>query len=960
MEQTAKRHLTGGRAATPGALPAYDSRNMRREGTVEFVRLTGRPAARTALEEVPFVPDKRFQLLTYLAHDGDWVGRERAAFLFWPDSDTATSKQNLRGLLQRLRSLPFDPGIEVSPHQLRWRVPSDIAELREALAAGDSRRALEAVKGPLLLGLDGDDVGEYSEWLAIEREQLHSRWRAVALEVMAATTAANVGEAPALLRRLVEADGLDEEPVRAYMHVMTRLGRPADALRAYRDLAVRLQRELDLEPSSETIQAYERAREAAEALPAAGSEGPAENVSISPSTSREAAPGPTRPPTPSTSFVGREAELGDVTTMLRDPGCRVLSLTGPGGIGKTRLALATAGALEAEFENGVVFVRLESLTDPAEVGPAVANALGLGQSSRPDRMDEVESELKGSEVLLVLDNFEHVLDAARLLPRLLAAGPGVKMVVTTRERVGIEAEWVYPVDGLDYPEGEVTADQLAGFESARLLLERARRVRPGFVFTDSDMPALMKLFELTAGLPLAIELAAVWLRAVPLTTLVEELDRDPGALLIADSDKTQRHSSVRAVFEQSWTRLTTVEQRVMRRLAAFVDAFTAEAATFVADANRGVLGALVDKSLLRLGADGRYTRHPLVKSFTREKLAADTAEQEEVWGRHTAYYLRFLRERTDRAKGPRPGDVLREVSAEWRELKAVMRRAAERFDRADLVHLMNLLELDLGYFQAHGHDDETLKSLGDAATAAEGLGELATARDLRGRVGDTYVVFRGDLGAGLTEYRVASELASRAGDHAREAVFMSLCGVVERLLDATAGQDLLDAALERAKASDDPLARATVLEHRAYVHAVAGESELAREFYLRSLAAIEDPVAMTTVHPSEVAKRRYYVTVNLGDLERQMGDEGAAMASKRRALDLAKAVGNPIWQAIAHLELGQLHAGAKRHDEARDHLREAWSLCKANHVTAHLGRIVAVATEHGYGRPESWDAQAEP
>src|SRR5690554_1408227 len=103
---------------------------MTRKGGVEFVQLTGHPTARTALEEVPFVPDKRFQLLTYLAHDGDWVGRERAAFLFWPDSDTATSRQNLRGLLQRLRSLPFEPGLEVSPHQLRWRVPSDLSVLK--------------------------------------------------------------------------------------------------------------------------------------------------------------------------------------------------------------------------------------------------------------------------------------------------------------------------------------------------------------------------------------------------------------------------------------------------------------------------------------------------------------------------------------------------------------------------------------------------------------------------------------------------------------------------------------------------------------------------------------------------------------------------------------------------------------------------------------------------------------
>jgi len=927
---------------------------------VGFVRLTGRPAAVAGVGEVPFAPDKRYQLLGYLAYAGGWVGRERVAFLFWPDSDTSTSRQNLRALLQRLDSLPFAPGVEATKHQLRWEVPTDVATFNEALARGDVKAALAAYQGPLLRDVGGDAGDEFDGWLDMEREQLYSRWRSLALRRLGDLGPEDEDEASELARRLLEADPLDEEAVRDHMRALTRWGRPTAAARAYRELAARLERELGMEPTSDTVLAYEEALAAAAApsQPApAGTAAPAgareeggatEGVAPAGGPTVDTADAYQRLPVPATSFVGREAELEEVAALLQTPDCRLLSLTGPGGVGKTRLALAAAQRLAGEGPGAVVYVPLETASSAEEVLPAIAAALGIPRSAGGDPWEAVQRRVAGGSLLIVIDNFEHVLGAAVLLPRLLAAGDGVKLLVTTRERLGLEAEWTYLVGGLDYPGGDVPFADLEGYAAVELLLERARRVRPGFRLTEEDLPHLRRLFAATQGMPLAIELVAAWLRAVPLGALVEELELDPGGLRAASADVPARHESVRAVFEQSWSRLTDAERQVMRRLAVFVGPVTPEAAAFVAGASRTVLAALVDKSLLRLDQDGRYDRHPLLLSFARERLAEDAGEQRAVELRHSAYYLRFLRERTDRAKGPRPAQVQQEVRAEMRDLRAAMRRAAERRLNAELVAFMQLLELELGYFQAHGHDDETLALLDRAAEAAGASGALEAARDLRGRVGDAYGLHRGDPRRALSEYRAAAELARRTENVGREAVFVSLSGVMRRIIEPGVGQAELDRALALAHESGDPVALSIVYEHRAFVQGREGDLEAARELYLRSRETVENVPDPEAVHPFELTRRRYFATLNLGELDHKLGRLDDAVAARHAALSLARQVGNQIWEAFARVELGEMFASVGRHDEAAEHLRVARALYVANHVTVHLSKIENLAEQHGY------------
>ena len=924
------------------------------EGGVEFLRLTGHPRATLASDEIDFVPDKRYQLLCYLAYDSGWVGRERAAFLFWPDADTDGSRQNLRGLLQRLRTLPFAPSIEADKHQLRWDVQTDFKIFNEAAERGDVDVAIDSYHGPLLEGLESDDAGEFSGWLEIAREELRSRWRALTLVRMAQLAPGDELTADNLLRRLIDSDSLDEEAVRTYMLAMASLGQLGSARSAYREFAARLEREMELAPTSETVAAFEALRELDEAP----------TVRLQPKGRRpagaareESAEAPTNGrfnqfPTPATTFIGREMELVEIVERLRDSECRLLSLVGQGGVGKTRLALAAAALLIDEypdnFPDGVLFVALDVTHSADEILPTLADALGIEPTLGEELYPKVAKALREAQVLLIFDNFEHVLSGVDLVSRLLEEAPAVKVLATTRERLGLEAEWTYQVEGLDYPATAIAFDDLRTFGAVRLLVDRARRVRQDFRLVAEDLPELERLWSLTEGLPLAIELTAAWLRAVPLATLVRDISENLDLLTTVSRDAQPRHMSMQAVFEQSWSQLTEPERSALRRLAVFNAPVSPAAAAYVAEAERVTMAALIDKSLIRLDRNGRYDRHPLLFSYTRQKLAQVAAEQAATEERHSAYYLRFLRERTDRARSGQVEKVMREIASEVREVNSALRRAAANHRSGEIVAFMQLLELDIEYFRARGYSDETLTMLSTAADAALEAGDVETARDLRGRLGDAFGIHRGDEERARKEYQTAAELARLSQDRAREAVFVSLSGVMLSSRDKGAGWVELDRALALAREVGDGLALSKVLENRAYMLSQGKDYVEARRNLSESLAVIEDSQTTGSITAYELARRRYYSIMNIGELDYKLGHLEKAEAAKRRALEIAEHMSNPILEAHAHYGIGEIYAETERPEDAIRHLEVAVSLYLENNVTAHLEPIDALVARHGY------------
>jgi len=342
-------------------------------------------------------------------------------------------------------------------------------------------------------------------------------------------------------------------------------------------------------------------------------------------------PGTQIPQSPG-SLIGREFELAEITRLMEDSKCRLLTLTGAGGIGKTRLALETASQQQAVFELGGIFINLAPLGGRDQIVTAIADALGFVLYSASDRSVQLINRLSDKEVLIVLDNFEHLLSQADCvsLPRdLLAGAPLVKLMVTSREPLQLQSEWVFEVRGLPIP-GINESDTFESSSAVKLFVQRAQQTRSGFALRPEDRSAVREICQLVDGMPLAIELAATWTRTLTCAEIGREIQSNVNFLTTSSRDTTERHRSLRATFDHSWKLLSSQEQAVLQRLSIFKGGFTREAAEYVAGANLSLLSALVSKSLLHRTEQGQYDLHELVRQYSLEYLKKNEAEYVET------------------------------------------------------------------------------------------------------------------------------------------------------------------------------------------------------------------------------------------------------------------------------------------------------------------------------------------
>lgn len=351
-----------------------------------------------------------------------------------------------------------------------------------------------------------------------------------------------------------------------------------------------------------------------------------------------------------TPLVGRQREVEELSQLLRDPQCRLLTLVGPGGIGKTRLAIETASRVQDVFADGVYFVPLASIGSINAVISMIADAIHFAFYGPSDPTVQLLNHLQDKHLLLLLDNLEHLLveesqqeTLVELLLEILRQAVHVKLVTTSREALGLQDEWVVEVAGLPIP---ARTDTEGGTQntSVELFLQRARRAHVGFFATQEDFPAIVRICQLVDGMPLGIELAAAWVRTLSCDEIAEELERGLGFLSVSARDVPARHRSMQAVFDQSWKLLSEQEQTALLRLSVFRGGFRREVAEQVANATLQVLSTLVTKSLIRRSNAGRYDLHELVRQFALAKLADDAEQMHIAQEQHSLYYLRLLRE----------------------------------------------------------------------------------------------------------------------------------------------------------------------------------------------------------------------------------------------------------------------------------------------------------------------------
>jgi len=374
-------------------------------------------------------------------------------------------------------------------------------------------------------------------------------------------------------------------------------------------------------------------------------------------------------------FVNRTREIAEITRRLNDANCRLLTLVGPGGIGKTRLAMRVAVDCVDQFDDGVYFAPLQPLDSPEFILSAIIDVVSPQSRSGSDLKHQLLQYLREKALLLVLDNFEHLLEGAELLTEILDAAPDVKLLVTSREALNMQGEWRYSVTGLQYPE-TTAAEPSEVYSAVQLFVERARQVRGDLSLVD-EQAAVVRVCRLVEGMPLALELAAGWTKILPTDEIASEIQRSLDFLSTSLRDVPQRHQSITAVFEQTWGRLTDEERRVFRALSVFSGGFRREAAQAVAGVSMRVLSNLMDKSLLTLEPNGRYQIHELLRQYAQTRAETTPDETLRIRNLHAAYYARFLDQRNTDLNGGRQREASLEIEAEIDNIRAAWSWAIE-------------------------------------------------------------------------------------------------------------------------------------------------------------------------------------------------------------------------------------------------------------------------------------------
>jgi predicted ATPase/DNA-binding SARP family transcriptional activator len=623
---------------------------------------------------------KALALLAYLAVTRQPHSRDVLATLLWPDSSQREARGNLRRTLHTLKEVVGEvvtgtDALALNPQSEVWVDVVAFQEATSCLHAGvltlDCLRQLEAAAAlyvdHFLAGFTLSDSAAWEEWEFFEREGLQ-RQLARLLERLIEEHEAHSAWEVALpyARRWLALDTLHEPAHRALMRLYALSGQAAAALRQYEACKQILNEEVGAPPEDETTALFEAIR--SHAYP--------------PREPRESIP-PARAtpvynlPAELTPLVGRKRSVADVLRRLGAPTCRLLTLVGPGGIGKTRLAIRVAEQARNAFADGVAFVSLQAIESGELIVPAVADALGLQLAGSEAPLTQLLTTLRRKTLLLVLDNFEQLLDEAERLSEWLAAAPELKVLVTSREPLHLREEWLHPVSGLPSPPPRHLRN-LDSYDAVRLFVSLAQRVRPGFTL-EEEAEGVARICALAEGMPLALELAATWARTLDATAIADEIEQGLDFLTTPARNVPERQRSIRAIFDATWQRLEARERKVFARLAIFRGGFTRAAGQAIAGASLPILSALVDKSVLQHdAASARYNIHELLRQYGRERLARDQEDENRTCERHAAFYCAALERWYSQLFGPHQQETMAAIEADLENARLAWHWAIEQ------------------------------------------------------------------------------------------------------------------------------------------------------------------------------------------------------------------------------------------------------------------------------------------
>jgi len=617
-----------------------------------------------------FKSRKALVLLGYLASQDEPVERGILTNLFWPDKPEARGRNNLSQVLHNLSTLwpnclktDFYT-VQFSHSDGNWVDTKEFETLVEKGDPGSLALAAELYRGEFMHGFYLDDCPEFEQWLRVEQES----WRRRIAQVLCPLVQNYAGQGNLELAleyatRLLTIDPCQEEIHRQKMSLLAQSGRRSAALTHFECCCQLLKDELGVEPEAETIALYEQIKTGVFNIDAGPVE--AEQIPSSPTPTLLAFD---NLPAQSTSFIGRDTELAVISKRLKDPACRLLSIIGMGGIGKTRLTLEAAATANT-FRHGVCFIPLTSVRSPDFLISTIVDTLQFPLYGRGDPKAQLMNFLRDKELLLVMDNFDHLLAGVGLVTELLQRAPQIKILVTSRERLNLQEEWVLDLQGLPFPKGRGDGE-IENYSAVQLFLQRAQQARADFWLTYMDKRAIARICRLVEGMPLGIELAASWTRTFSCEDIATEIEQNYNFLTTSLKNIPSRHRSLRAVFAHSWKLLSDKERCVYRKLSVFWGGFSRTSAEEVIGASAVVLSALVDKSLLSWTAPDRYEIHELLRQYAAEKLSKNPEDKRLIKVKHCQHHAAFLEVQVERVKHGRQQEALESISVEIDNIRA--------------------------------------------------------------------------------------------------------------------------------------------------------------------------------------------------------------------------------------------------------------------------------------------------
>jgi predicted ATPase/DNA-binding SARP family transcriptional activator/tetratricopeptide (TPR) repeat protein len=937
------------------------------------VRLFGRPVFEADGKALSCPSKKALWLAGHLFMHRTAESRGRLATLVWGGDSARHALGSLRVALTKLPP-PILECLEVTRDSIGFAAGARFTTDVDAFVARSSsddlaqlQSALSMYGGELLQGADEEVPAEFLDWLLPERARLkqlaHDLHLRVAQQLHARGERARAREvADAWLR---------QDPASEAMHRLLMGLLEGDQALAHYEVYRRARAVAHGAPPSDEMAALaERLRHGHEA------------------STRDA---PVRL-SAATSFFGRTDELGELRGLLADPSCRLLTLHGAGGVGKTRLAGALVELHAREFPDGVHVTALEGVQSPRLFAQTLARACGLQAAGAASPLALVATFLADRAALVVLDNLEHLLveDASDVdsIPAQVAAllrdtGPRVKIVATSREPLRLQEEWLYEVAGLAYPQAEeITEGQ--SFAAVQFFGQRARQAYVGFSLA-AELPSVIEICRLLEGLPLGLEIAASWVRSVPCAEIAAGLRDRARALSNRHANRAARHGSLGAVVAYSWDRLPAEQREALSDLAALRGTFSREAGEAVARAGLRTLTALTEKALLQRAAGGRWHMHEVVRQFawdcpdTPQKARA--SRQGGAGKRRDAFYVDLLRQMAARLGGPDEAQALSDLEVEsanvreaWRscaqsgQLDALEAAAPAWFDllearsfiaegigaagewlgaaraAADAPSTARALTR-LGVFQRFGAQTaNALASLDEAVTVLQTLdapGDLAQARVARAFT--LFLLGRLDEAGG--DAQAAIEIATRLADDATLAAGCRARGLV--LVQSgkrEEGRDLQRRALEAALRVGKPSMRAAAHNNLALAENHLGNFRAAEAGYQSALDIWRD-MQMTV----NVGRGMH----NLGAVSTRMGDHARALERYRDALAVLLKVGDRNLIALNLMSTGDALVRLGRPAEARAPLDDALRMAERDGhmlpaLDAHivLGQAALALGEH--------------